>query len=203
MIYSFVHNDYTYEVAPKFEIFKDRLVITSCGGLPHGISQEEFFSGASIPRNKELMRIYRDLDLVEHLGSGIPRILQTYSREQFKFMDNFLQVVLPIDEDLQALMQQEVSSEYPASTPQVPRKYPASTPQVQSLLSVFEGVHHREDLQNRLGLSDREYFRKNYLNPAIKEGLVALTIPNKPTSSKQQYFLTEKGKEALQLMTSG
>lgn len=74
------------------------------------------------------MRIYRDLDLVEHLGSGIPRILQTYSREQFKFMDNFLQVVLPIDEDLQALMQQEgttiqVSSEYPASTPQVPRKY--------------------------------------------------------------------------------
>ena len=43
-------------------------------------------------------------------------------------MDNFLQVVLPIDEDLQALMQQEgttiqVSSEYPASTPQVPRKY--------------------------------------------------------------------------------
>ena len=208
VINAFVHNDYTYEVAPKFEIFKDRLVITSCGGLPHGISQEEFFSGASIPRNKELMRIYRDLDLVEHLGSGIPRILQTYSREQFKFMDNFLQVVLPIDEDLQALMQQEgttiqVSSEYPASTPQVPRKYPASTPQVQSLLSVFEGVHHREDLQNRLGLSDREYFRKNYLNPAIKEGLVALTIPNKPTSSKQQYFLTEKGKEALQLMTSG
>ena len=67
------------------------------------------------------MRIYRDLDLVEHLGSGIPRILQTYSREQFKFMDNFLQVVFPIDEDLQALMQQEgttiqVSSEYPAST---------------------------------------------------------------------------------------
>nr|WP_311460211.1 hypothetical protein [uncultured Capnocytophaga sp.] len=51
-------------------------------------------------------------------------------------------------------------------------------------------------------MSDREYFRKNYLNPAIKEGLVALTIPNKP-SSKQQYFLTEKGKEALQLMTSG
>ena len=31
VINAFVHNDYTYEVAPKFEIFKDRLVITSCG----------------------------------------------------------------------------------------------------------------------------------------------------------------------------
>ena len=142
------------------------------------------------------MRIYRDLDLVEHLGSGIPRILQAYSRDQFNFMDNFLQVILPIDEDLQALMQQE------ETTMQVPRKYPASTPQVQSLLSVFEGAHHREDLQNKLGLSDREYFRKNYLNPAIEEGLVALTIPDKPTSSKQQYFLTEKGKEVRHLITN-
>ena len=223
VINAFVHNDYTYEVAPKFEIFKDRLVITSCGGLPYGISREEFFSGASIPRNKELMRIYRDLDLVEHLGSGIPRILQAYSREQFNFMDNFLQVILPIDEDLQALMQQEettmqVPRKYPASTPQeaekqdgyrkeqdtmqVPCKYHASTMQVRELLKILEGILYREEIQEKLGLKNRDYFRKNYLNPAIEEGLVALTIPDKPTSSKQQYFLTEKGKEVLQLITN-
>ena len=124
VINAFVHNDYTYEVAPKFEIFKDRLVITSCGGLPYGISQEEFFSGTSIPRNKELMRIFRDVELVEHLGSGIPRILQSYSKESFKFMENTLRVIFPIDEDLQALMEEEAQA-----TPQVPRKYPASTPQ--------------------------------------------------------------------------
>ena len=224
VINAFVHNDYTYEVAPKFEIFKDRLVITSCGGLPYGISREEFFSGASIPRNKELMRIYRDLDLVEHLGSGIPRILQAYSREQFNFMDNFLQVILPIDEDLQALMQQEettmqVPRKYPASTPQeaekqdgyrkeqdtmqVPCKYHASTMQVRELLKILEGILYREEIQEKLGLKNRDYFRKNYLNPAIEEGFVALTIPDKPTSSKQQYFLTEKGKEVLQLITNG
>ena len=223
VINAFVHNDYTYEVAPKFEIFKDRLVITSCGGLPYGITREEFFSGASIPRNKELMRIYRDLDLVEHLGSGIPRILQAYSREQFNFMDNFLQVILPIDEDLQEQMQQEVTTmqvprKYPASTSQdterqgicqkeqdtmqVPCKYHASTMQVRELLKILEGVLYREEIQEKLGLKNRDYFRKNYLNPAIEEGLVALTIPDKPTSSKQQYFLTEKGKEALQSITN-
>ena len=223
VINAFVHNDYTYEVAPKFEIFKDRLVITSCGGLPYGISREEFFSGASIPRNKELMRIYRDLDLVEHLGSGIPRILQAYSRDQFNFMDNFLQVILPIDEDLQALMQQEettmqVPRKYPASTPQeaekhdsyrkeqvtmqAPCKYHASTMQVRELLKILEGILYREEIQEKLGLKNRDYFRKNYLNPAIEEGLVALTIPDKPTSSKQQYFLTEKGKEVRQLITN-
>ena len=136
-----------YEGTPKFEIFKDRLVITSCGGLPYGISQEEFFSGTSIPRNKELMRIFRDVELVEHLGSGIPRILQSYPKESFKFMENTLRVIFPIDEDLQALMEEEaqdtmqVPSKYHASTmqvtPQVPPKYPASYPASQR---TFKGI---------------------------------------------------------------
>ena len=210
VINAFVHNDYTYEVAPKFEIFKDRLVITSCGGLPYGISQEEFFSGTSIPRNKELMRIFRDVELVEHLGSGIPRILQSYPKESFKFMENTLRVIFPIDEDLQALMEEEaqdtmqVPPKYPPSTPQVPPKYPPSTshvtPQVKELLKVFEGLHNREEIQNRLELTDRKYFRVNYLNPAIEQGFVALTIPDKPTSSKQQYYLTDKGKKFLKTL---
>ncbi len=55
-------------------------------------------------------------------------------------MENTLRVTFPIDEDLQALMEEEgqdtmqVPSKYHASTmqvtPQVPPKYPPSTPQV-------------------------------------------------------------------------
>lgn len=85
VINAMVHNDYTREVAPKFEIFDDRLEITSYGGLPEGLSEEEFFEGVSILRNKELMRIFKDLDLVEQLGSGIPRILEAYPKESFRF----------------------------------------------------------------------------------------------------------------------
>lgn len=178
IINAFVHNDYTKEIAPKFEIFRDRLVITSYGGLPEGLSQDEFFAGFSVPRNKEVMRIYKDLELVEQLGSGVPRILQVYTKEQFKFSENFLQIILPAEEDA-------------VLTPQV-------TPQVEKLLQVFDCRHFREELQEKLGLLDRENFRKMYLQPAIEQGLIALTIPDKPTSSKQQYYLTEKGKEVLE-----
>ena len=133
-------------------------------------------------------------------------------------MENTLRVTFPIDEDLQALIEEEtqatvqdtpqdtmqVPRKYPPSTPQVPPKYPASTPQVtpqvKELLKVFEGLHNREEIQNRLELADRKYFRVNYLNPAIEQGFVALTIPDKPTSSKQQYYLTDKGKEFLKTL---
>ena len=36
------------------------------------------------------MRIFKDMELVEQLGSGIPRVLQTYGRECFKFSDNYV-----------------------------------------------------------------------------------------------------------------
>ena len=42
------------------------------------------------------MRIYRDVELVETLGSGIPRILRAYGEDCFKFTDNFIRITLPI-----------------------------------------------------------------------------------------------------------
>ncbi|MBW6484992.1 MAG: winged helix-turn-helix transcriptional regulator [Syntrophobacterales bacterium] len=88
-----VHNDYSYGGAPKFEFFSDRLEITSMGGLPYGVDSEDFFSGFSVPRNKEIMRVSRDLEIVEQLGSGIPRILKTYGREAFEIRKSLLRVV--------------------------------------------------------------------------------------------------------------
>ena len=43
----------------------------------------------------------------------------------------------------------------------------------------------REELQEKLNLKDREYFRKAYLNVAITEGLIEMTIPDKPKSIHQ------------------
>ena len=60
--------------------------------MPDALTQEEFFDGVSIPRNKELMRIFKDLDMVEQLGSGVPRILESYGKESFKFSPNFLRM---------------------------------------------------------------------------------------------------------------
>ncbi len=96
IINAFVHNDFTGEVPPKFEIFPDRIEITSSGGLPDGLSQNEFFEGFSVPRNKELMRVFKDLGMVEQLGSGVPRILESYKKECFTFTDNFLRMTFPI-----------------------------------------------------------------------------------------------------------
>jgi predicted HTH transcriptional regulator len=62
-------------------------------GNVYGVDEEDFFSGFSVPRNKEIMRVFRDLEIVEQLGSGIPRILKTYGRDAFEIRKSFVRVV--------------------------------------------------------------------------------------------------------------
>lgn len=90
VINAIVHNDYTTEVPPVFEIYSDRIEITSSGGLSTIKNRDDFFEGYSKPINRELMRVYKDLEMVEHLGSGLDRILKAYGKESFKISQNFM-----------------------------------------------------------------------------------------------------------------
>lgn len=46
----------------------------------------------------------------------------------------------------------------------------------------------RAELQSFCKISSRDYFRNKILNPLVEAGKVKLTIPEKPTSSKQRYI---------------
>ena len=45
------------------------------------------------------MRVFKDLDMVEQLGSGVPRILESYNRDCFSFSQNFLKMAFPKESD--------------------------------------------------------------------------------------------------------
>lgn len=60
---------------------------------------------------------------------------------------------------------------------------------VKKMLSVMEYdiPYTTLSIMNALGLKSRETFRKNYMNPAIEQGFVQMTIPDKPNSRNQRY----------------
>lgn len=65
------------------------------------------------------------------------------------------------------------------STPQVA---PQVTPRVGELLQTIVGEMSSKTLQTALGLADRKSFRERYLKPALDDGLIEMTIPDKPGS---------------------
>ena len=70
--------------------------MTSYGGLIPGQSVDDFFSCSSMPRNRELMRVFKDVGLVEQLGSGMSRILKAYRKDIFEISEHFIKVVFPL-----------------------------------------------------------------------------------------------------------
>ena len=44
------------------------------------------------------------------------------------------------------------------------------------------------EIMIKLGIKSKETLRSQYLDPAIKQGFINLTIPNKPTSKNQKYY---------------
>lgn len=64
--------------------------------------------------------------------------------------------------------------------------------QVNKLLEImeFDIPYSANELMTRLNIKTKETLRASYLNPAIENGLVKMTIPNKPNSKNQRYIKT-------------
>ncbi len=99
LINAIVHNDYR-QSEPQVSFFDDRLEIISHGGLPNGLTKEEFYKGVSKPRNKQLMDIFTRLGIAEHTGHEIPTIVKTYGTSVFEISDSFIRVVIPFNKEV-------------------------------------------------------------------------------------------------------
>ncbi len=96
IVNAIVHNDWSI-AEPQVSFFHDRIEILSHGGLPHTLSLEDFYRGISKPRNIRLMKIFSDLDIVDHTGHGVPIIIEKYGRDAFEISDNHIIVTIPFD----------------------------------------------------------------------------------------------------------
>ena len=190
LINAMVHNDYSSEVPPVVEIFADRISITSYGGLVIGLSREEFLAGRSMPRNRELMRVFRDLDLVEQLGSGVHRILSVYDSSVFHISEHFFEIRFMFNEDVPG------SAQPTQLTTQLTTQL---SEMVMHILMALAG-HARSagELRELVDISHRHTFRENYLHPALRADLIEMTIPDKPNSRNQKYRLTAKGRQIVE-----
>ena len=131
------------------------------------------------------------LKVMKENGSPVPQFETDEDRSSFL-------IRLPVHE--RAIKEVELNIAWGIGTEKiggVDKVTPEVTPEVK-LIRAFAGEMSRRDLQQAVGLKDDEHFRKVYLLPALDQGLIEMTIPDKPRSSKQRYRLTAKGTQLLE-----
>ncbi len=98
-----VHRLWDINSQIRILMFGDRVEIVSPGGLPRGLSKDEYIEGrVSILRNPILANVFNRLNYVEAFGTGVRRIKDSYSESSAKPMfdasDNSVKVTLPVME---------------------------------------------------------------------------------------------------------
>ncbi len=98
-----IHRVWDVEAQIRVSMFDDRIEVVSPGGLPSGISAEEYMAGKlSVLRNRNLANVFYRLGFVEIFGTGIIRIKQLYEegllKPDFEVSENAIKIVLPIFE---------------------------------------------------------------------------------------------------------
>ena len=107
-----IHRAWDVESQIRILMFDDRIEIISPGGLPAGITEEEYLSGKlSVLRNRNLANVFYRLGFVEIFGTGITRIKQLYMdglrKPDFEVSENTIKMVLPVLEENTNLTEDE------------------------------------------------------------------------------------------------
>jgi len=189
-----VHRDYKNFSDIVIKIFDDRILFTNPGKLYGNLklSDLERDDYVSSIRNRLIAEAFYLTGDIERYGTGFVRI-----REYLKDYPELAFSVTETGDFFKAELRAAQAA--PSVTPHVaPHDTPHVTPHVERLLVLCKEPIAREELQNRLSIKDRKYFHTAYLAPALKAGLIELTIPDKPRSKLQKYRLTDSGRQWLE-----
>jgi ATP-dependent DNA helicase RecG len=199
IVNAIAHRDYTSNASVQVMVFRDRVEIWNPGALPMGWTTEKLKQlHTSVPANPLLAEPLYLAGYIERLGTGttdmVKKCLSSGLLEpQFIQAEDFKTILY---RPLIKQVTPQVPRKYPASTDELPQEFRSTSVEVRNLVTALKGELKRLEIQKILELSHEGNFRDNYLEPALKDGIIEMKYPQK-NHPNQKYRLTAKGK-ALQ-----
>jgi ATP-dependent DNA helicase RecG len=188
-----VHRDYKNTSDIVIKIFDDRIVFTSPGRIYGDLTIEDLKRDdyVSSIRNKLLAEAFYLMGDIEKYGTGFVRIrqwLKDYPEISYEISEigDFFRIVLESGGDMLG----QVPDKCRTSAGQVPDKL--------NILAFCRTERSVKEMMTFFNMKHRETFMKNYIHQLIEEGILTMTIPDKPRSSKQRYVTTPAGIKQLE-----
>lgn len=187
------HRDYQSKGSVQLMLFADRVEISNPGGLPPELTLDKLRKDhASYPKNPHLAETLYQAGYIERFGTGTGEMIllckEAGLKEPVFNLEEGFSVTIYRPNTVQVTEQVTVQV-----TEQVTEQVFINLTVTDRIVWIINDEMKRDEIQQALELKHRGSFMDTYLNPAIEEGLVEMTIPEKPTSSKQTYRLTKKG----------
>ena len=198
LVNAIYHRSYEEREPVEVRITPEELVVLSFPGADRSIRMEDFKNGQAVSRryrNRRIGEFLKELELAEGRSTGVPKILRAMRQ------NGSPEPVFESDEDrtwfLVRLPAHERAS-LGATAHETTHEAEHVTEHVERLITALTREMNRPQLQDVLGVNHRQHFVAAYLSPALKAGLIEMTLPDKPTSRKQRYRRTVTGESLAQ-----
>jgi predicted HTH transcriptional regulator len=172
-----VHADYAQRGAPiRVALFDDRLEIENPGLLPFGLTIEDIRKGISKLRNRVLGRVFQELGMIEHWGSGIQRMTASCH-----------------DRGLEAPQLEEIGTHFRVTLSATPRRASARDVRDEAILAALstslEAGLSTSEIARQIKLSPRA--SRTRLAALVERGLIA-EIGSGPQDPHRRYYLVSE-----------
>ncbi len=199
LVNALIHRDYSIAGgAISLAIFDDRVEVWSAGAFPKGITPGLLKKNhPSVQRNPIIADVFNRTGLIEKWGRGTNRVIEMCQAAdikppEFQEIGNTAVVTFYVN-----VLGPQTQLEPPTQLrPSPPTQ--STDPVRRIVVALSRGELSPDELRETLQLKHRPTFRANYLHPALERDLIEPTIPEKPSSSKQKYRLTKKGRDFLE-----
>lgn len=176
-----IHRDYSIytEGTPiQIDFFSDRLEIHSPGSLYGRMTVEQLGVARPDLRNPALAVMTEVLTGAENRYSGIPtirRAMAEYGLPEPKFENRRNEFVVTLYNGADMPMQPEAPDGQNSGEP--------------DLLAFCKTPRSRQEIADYLGIKTVFYVMQHYVKPLLESGQLAMTIPEKPKSRNQRYYV--------------
>ena len=215
------HRGYDTREPVEIRLERDEMMIISYPGPDRSIRLEQLQAGRAQPRryrNRRIGEFLKELEFTEGRCTGIPKIIQAMEKNgspppEFEFDEDhsYFMVRLPVHPAAREVAESATGhepgkvgagrtvvagTESGSGWDQAGTKSGLSRHQVEILRKCLADAEIAE-LMIIAERANRTKFRDQVLKPLLADGLLEMTIPDKPTSSKQRYRTTDKGRNLL------
>ncbi len=208
-----MHRDWFIEGANVFvEIYTDRIEVVSPGGLPKGMTLADLGT-KSVRRNALIADLLHRIDFIEKAGTGVKRIRDEardggYPEPRWE-ANGFTTAIFRPNPEVRA------AASAPVTTKRGPSRGPVGAHDEAHVAAHDEAHEPMTEIERKLlaacaqgpmsspGLLQAAGYRsrtgnfKKALAWLLSEGLLEMTLPDKPRSRSQRYRLTAKGRRFL------
>lgn len=172
-----VHRDYsihTEGMPIQLTMFEDRVEIRNPGGLYGRIRIDQLGKVQPDTRNPVIASELEVLKITENRYSGIPTIrreMQEYGLLQPEFLDERGSFIVKLYKYGNALFSEAEDGG-----------------EIGNLIQFCKEPRSRKEICEYLGLSSVTYAIQTHVMPLVDKGILKMTIPDKPKSSKQLFY---------------